>query len=294
MKCLSMTLNRIGAARAWFVAACVLLVLFGIYTAIFSTGVLLYPTLHIEQWLLHRPLTSLDCVLFEWKSLGEVGASALFTLLLASACLLLGYRRRMLPYLFLLLLLGVAAEYVGKQAFPQVIPINTQFGINSLACPQMWNKPSSVKIMVALGMWWKAPPVHAGRIRNEQFSATAPLIFDEHASIVNGYPSGHAIRWCFIGLVACWLIWRHMKYRLLRILLMAIALAIAFGGGFAQFYIGLHLSTDLIAGYLLGASSACCAIGLLLLNETKRKTLAPPGDNSTERQIADVSGSQGL
>ncbi len=231
-----MAFNRMGAVRAWFVAACLLLILFGVYTVIFSTGVLLYPTLHIEQWLLHRPLTSLDCVLSGWKILGEVGASALFTLLLAIACLLLRYRRRVMVYLFLLLLLGVAAEYVGKQVFSQVVPVDTQFGINSLACPQMWNAPRSVRLMVGLGMWWKAPPVHAGRIRNEQFRANAPLIFDERAYIANGYPSGHAIRWCFIGLVACWLIWRHMKYRLLRILLMAIALAIAFGGGFAQFY----------------------------------------------------------
>ena len=223
-----------------------------------------------------------------------MGASALFTLLLAIACLLLRYRRRVMVYLFLLLLLGVAAEYVGKQVFSQVVPVDTQFGINSLACPQMWNEPRSVRLMVGLGMWWKAPPVHAGRIRNEQFSANAPLIFDERAYIANGYPSGHAIRWCFIGLVACWLIWRHMKYRLLRILLMAIALAIAFGGGFAQFYIGLHLSTDLIAGYLLGASSACCAIGLLLVNETKRKTLAQVGDPSAEQDTVGVSGFQGL
>jgi len=211
MNCLDMTLNRMGAARAWFVTASVLLILFGIYTVIFSTGVMLFPTLHIEQWLLHRPLTGLDCVLYQWKPLGEVAGSALFTLLLAIACLLLGYRRRVLPYLFLLLLLGVAAEYVGKQVFPQVVPINTQFGINSLACPQMWNEPRSVRIMVALGMWWEAPPAHPGRIRNEQFSASAPLIFDENAYVANGYPSGHAIRWCFIGLVACWLIWRHMS-----------------------------------------------------------------------------------
>ncbi|HEY6406223.1 MAG TPA: phosphatase PAP2 family protein, partial [Ktedonobacteraceae bacterium] len=157
--------------------------------------------------------------------------------------------------------------------FPQVIPVNTQFGSNSLSCPQMWNQPRSVKIMVGMGMWWEAPPARPGRIRNEHFSATAPLIFDEQASVVNGYPSGHAIRWSFLALIACWLIWRHIKYRLLRILLMAVALAIAFGGGFAQFYIGFHLTTDLIAGYLLGASLACCAIGILQLNKPPGKQL---------------------
>jgi membrane-associated phospholipid phosphatase len=187
------------------------------------------------------------------------------------ACLLLGYRWRVLPCLLLLLLLAVGIEYGGKQLFPQTVPANTQFGVHSLSCPQMGKEPRSVKLMVALGMWWKAPAVRPGRIRNEQFSATAPLIFDENASVLYGYPSGHAIRWCFLGIVACWLIWRHMKYHLLRGVLMAVTLAIAFGGGLAQFYVGLHLPTDLIAGYLVGVACACCAIGLLLQNE-KRKS----------------------
>ncbi len=138
-----MQLKRIPTSRLWFLAALVLLALFGIFTIIFSTGVLLYPTLHIEQWLLHRPLTAIDCVFVEWKQLGEVGASLLGTLVLGGVCVLLGYRRRMLPFLFLLLLLGVGVEYGGKQYFPQVVPANTQFGMNSLACPQMWRQSRS-------------------------------------------------------------------------------------------------------------------------------------------------------
>ncbi len=197
-----MQLKRIPTSRLWFLAALVLLALFGIFTIIFSTGVLLYPTLHIEQWLLHRPLTAIDCVFVEWKQLGEVGASLLGTLVLGGVCVLLGYRRRMLPFLFLLLLLGVGVEYGGKQYFPQVVPANTQFGMNSLACPQMWRQSRSTKIMVALGMWWKAPPARPVRIRNEQFSATAPLIIDDNARLAYGYPSGHAMRWFFMGFVA--------------------------------------------------------------------------------------------
>jgi membrane-associated phospholipid phosphatase len=287
-----MQLKRIPTSRLWFLAALVLLALFGIFTIIFSTGMLLYPTLHIEQWLLHRPLTSIDCVFVEWKQLGEVGASLLGTLVLGGVCVLLGYRRRILPYLFLLMLLGVGAEYGGKQYFPQVVPANTQFGMNSLACPQMWRQPRSTKIMVALGMWWMAPPARPGRIRNEQFSATAPLTIDDNARMAFGYPSGHAIRWFFIGFVAFWLAWRHVKFRLLRLLLMALALAAAFGGGFAQFYIGVHLSTDLIAGYLLGASLACCAIGLLLLNEKKgNKQALQAQDQQNKPQEVSMSSS---
>jgi len=271
-----MQLKRIPRTRLWFLAVLVLLVLFIIYTAIFSTGVLLYPNLQLEQLLLHRPLTGIDCVFFEWKLFGEVWFSLLLTLALGIVCLFLGYRRRVLPYLLLLLLLGVGAEYVGKQYFPQVVPVNMQVGINSLACPQMWREPRSVKIMVTLGMWWEAPAVHPRRVAYERYSASAPLIFDENANVEYGYPSGHAIRWCFIGLVVCWLAWRHIKSRLLRAFLMALALVVVPGGGFAQFYIGMHLATDVVAGYLLGASSACCAIGLLLLNKTSNKKRSAP------------------
>lgn len=256
------------AARKWFVLALVFLLLFVIFTVILASGVLLYPTLYLERWLLHRPLTGIDCVFLEWKQLGEAGFSALFTLVLAVACLLLKYRRRVFLYLFLLLLVSVGVEYLGKNAFPQVIPANTQFGINSLACPQLWEQPRSVRLLVALGMWWQAPPVHTTRILNEQYSASAPFVFDDNAFVAYGYPSGHAIRWMFLGLVACWLFWRHSKRRVLRAIVMAIALAIAFGGGFVQFYIGLHLGADLLGGYLLGLSLACCAIGLLAINAT--------------------------
>ncbi len=204
-----------------------------------------------------------------------VGFSLFFTLVLSLACLLLGYRWRVLPLLFLLLLLGVGAEYAGKQIFPQVIPINTQFGLNALACPQRAREPRAEKIMVALGMWWKARPVRPLSVVNEQYSASAPFIFDDNAVVIYGYPSGHAMRWSFLGIIACWLAWRHVKKRALRILVMTLALVIAFGGGFLQFYTGVHLATDLVSGYLLGVSLACCAIGLLLLNKpNKRKRLA--------------------
>ena len=95
-----MGFEGIPISRVWFFAAVALLAFFAIFTAIFSTGVLLYPSLYIEQWLLHRPLTSLDCTFDEWKLLGMVGASMLFTLVLGVTCLLLGYRRRVLPLLW--------------------------------------------------------------------------------------------------------------------------------------------------------------------------------------------------
>jgi membrane-associated phospholipid phosphatase len=281
-----MQLRRLLVAHKWFVVSLLLLGVFAIFTFIFSTGILLYPTLYVERWLLHRPLTGIDCVFGEWKQLGEVGFSLFFTLVLGVVCLVLGYRRRILPLLFCLLLLGVGAEYVGKQIFPQIIPINTQFGTPSLACPQLRRETHSERLMVAMGMWWKALPAHPDRIQAEQYSANAPFVFDENAVVVYGYPSGHAIRWIFLGIIACWLVWRHLRKRVLRVLLMALALAIAFGGGFLQFYIGVHLTTDLIGGYLLGGSLACCAIGLLLLNKPKKRQQISPVPSSQKEQAS--------
>ena len=263
-------LKQAPAAYTWLLGAGIFLILFLVFTAIFSTNMLLIPTLKIEQLLLHRPLTRFDCVLNEWKVFGEVPASALLTLLLGLGCLWLGYRRSVLPYLFLLLFVGIGVEYVGKNYLAQPVPKFLQRGIDSLSCPQIDNQPHSVKFMVILGMWWQAPAAPPKRLQRAQQAASAPLnsssTYDDY-----GYPSGHAIRWFFIGLVICWLSWRQVRNRILRWLLMALALALALGGGLAQVYIGFHLTTDLIAGYLFGTSIACCAIGLLLLNETRNR-----------------------
>src|SRR6266550_2603291 len=59
---LPMQLKHMPTTRLWFLVALVLLALFVVYTIIFATGLLLYPTLYMEQWLLHRPLIGLDCV----------------------------------------------------------------------------------------------------------------------------------------------------------------------------------------------------------------------------------------
>jgi membrane-associated phospholipid phosphatase len=119
-------------------------------------------------------------------------------------------------------------------------------------------------------MWWEAHPIPAKRVFSEQYGATTPLSLNG-AIPDYSYPSGHATRWSFIGLIACWLFLRQVRRHILRGLLMALAFAIAFGGGLMQFYIGVHLVTDLVGGYLLGISSVCCAIGLLLLNETRNR-----------------------
>src|SRR6266487_2189879 len=263
-------LNRVPTAYKWLFVAGLLLILFLVYTAIFSTNVLLYPTLRLEQLLLHRPITRVDCVINRWKVLGTAPAAIFLTLLLSLGCLWLGYRKRVLPYLFLLLMLGIGVEYIGKDYFPQTVPNFLQRGMDSLACPQIAGQPRSVKLMVMLGIWWEAPSIPPKRLQHAKQAAGDPL---DSSGTYNdfGYPSGHTIRWLFIGLIACWLIWRQVRHRFLRWLLMYLSLTIALGGGFTQLYLGSHLITDVIAGYLFGGGTACCAIGLLLLNETRSR-----------------------
>jgi membrane-associated phospholipid phosphatase len=271
----------VRATHKWFGFALAMFVLFAIFTAIFASGVLLYPTLQVEQWLLHRPLTSIDCVFEEWKFAGEVQVSLLLILILGFVCLLLGYRRRVLLLLVLLLLIGAGIEVVGKYAFYQPIPFDMHYGLNALVCPQLHKKPESVKLLVGLGLWWEAPAAHPKRITAEQLAANSPINLNEDAYASSGYPSGHAMRWSFLGIIVCWLCWRHIKRRSLRILLMAIALTIAFVGGFAMFYIGGHLITDTIAGYIFGIGLACCAIGLLILNGPKKAIQGPQTSDNT-------------
>lgn len=155
--------KRIPTARKWFFAASVFLTFALVYTAIVSRGELLILTIRQEQWLLHRPLSGMDCVLNVWGVAGEGPISVLSMLILGIVCLRLGYRRRVFVYLFALLLLTIGVEFAGKQFIPQPFPPSVNGGLYALECPQMDGQPTSVKMEMLMGMWWAAPPTPAGR-----------------------------------------------------------------------------------------------------------------------------------
>ena len=269
-------ITRMPTAQKWFWVAGGLLTTFLIFTAVLATGVLTTATLHVEQWLMQRPLTGADCVLHVWAKVGEGPFSLLLTVSLGLLCLRLGYRPRVLFYLLLLLALSVGIELAGKQLIPQPIPQGLDGGMSAMQCPQIDNQPTSAKVLMLAGAWWTAPAPAQQDILDERQGATThfnlatqpPDYYDY------SYPSGHAIRWSFLGAILCWLLWRHRKPRsltALRILLMTVALAFAFGGGLAQFYIGAHLATDTVAGYLIGFSFAAWIIGLLTRNRKSKE-----------------------
>jgi membrane-associated phospholipid phosphatase len=255
-------------AARWLGLAGILLGLFLLYSYLVVRGEFTVLTLQQEQWLLQRPLTRFDCVVEEWKNLGEAPASLVLMLGLCVVCWLLGYRRRVALALLLLLGIGVGCEYLGKQVVQQPVTVSIGQGMPALSCPQISRQPRVTQLEVFFGMWWVAPAARSGAIRREHLGATTPIFGDD--GIYNfGYPSGHALRWMLLGLVACWLAWRHARHRWLRWLLMLLTTLLAFGGGLGIYFVGGHLFTDIIGGYLLGACLACCAIACLQAHETK-------------------------
>ncbi|HEX4208460.1 MAG TPA: hypothetical protein VHZ51_30485, partial [Ktedonobacteraceae bacterium] len=128
-------------ARTWFALALVLGGCFLVGTIVYAIGVWNLATLRVEQWLLWRPETRVDCVLDEWRNLGAVPSSIILTCLLGIACVLCGYRRRVLPLLLLLLLLESGVEVVGKQLIALPLPATLRSGMTDLECPQMQDRP---------------------------------------------------------------------------------------------------------------------------------------------------------
>lgn len=224
---------------------------------------------------MQRPLTRFDCVVYQWRNLGEAPVSLILLLVVCVVCWLLKYSLRVAFVLLLLFGTGIGVEYLGKQYIYQPMPAAFGTGMASLGCPQIWRVSHLKLIPLSLGAWWVAPDAPPFRVAEEQAAATAPFSLNansnEEYDAYTGYPSGHAYRWMLIGLVALWLTWRHVRKRFLRRLLMVIFLALAFAGGCGQFYIGAHLLTDMLGGYLLGAFLACCAIAALHASEKRNR-----------------------
>lgn len=277
-------LKRLPASQRWLLFSLIPLAMFVCYTALVVNGNLDILMMHQEQWLMQRPITRFDCVVYQWKYFGEAPVSLVLVLLTGVVCWLLKYRLQGVFVLLLLFGAGLGVEYVGKQSIYQPLPAEFSGGLDALGCPQLWRVSRVDLIPLTLGAWWVAPHASPVRVAEARAASVAPFSLnassDEDYLASTGYPSGHAYRWMLIGLVAFWLTWRQVRKRFWRRLLMLVFLALSFAGGFGLFYTGTHLFTDMVGGYLLGAFLACCAIVALCAGErrnrwSREKTLTP-------------------
>lgn len=263
------------AARSWFLLALLFTALFLGLTAFYTTDVLTLPTLLVERWLIGRPQLQFDCVLVQWRNIAAAPATLGITALLGVWCGLTRYRWHVLPLLLTLALIGVGVEVVGKHMIALLLPPVMRSGMVALTCPQVGSSSSSLlRLQLSLGMWWKAPlPVRGEQDWAHTVSLMPVLLNNGHLEASYSYPGGHALRWWFVGLVGAWLLWRHVRRGFVRSLSVVVLLIISFCGAATQFYLGVHFISDTIAGYLLGSALACCAIGLLLLNEKPSRSI---------------------
>ena len=261
---------ELAGARKWFLLALIFGCLFLALTAFYASGVINRATLEVERWLIGRPLTQFDCVLVEWRNFGAASINLIFIAIVGIVCGLTHYRWRILPYLIILVLIGIALEEVGKTLFTLPVSLTINSGMVSLACPQM-GQSRLLHLQLGLGMWWIAP-LPARGLQDWAHTVSQMPINTSFDRLIpsHSYPSGHAIRWWFTGLLIAWLLWKHIKSGIVRWLFVTLTLILCFLGAAIQFYVGAHFMIDTLAGYLLGTFLACCAIGLLILNEKKR------------------------
>jgi membrane-associated phospholipid phosphatase len=259
-----------AGARKWFLLALLFGCLFLALTAFYVSGVINRTTLEVERWLIGRPLTQFDCVLVEWRNFGAASINLIFIAIAGIACGLTHYRWRVLPYLLILILISIAIEEVGKKLFSLPVSLTIHSGMAALACPQE-GQSQLQHLQLGLGMWWIAPLPPPG-LQDWAHTISQLPINTSFDRLIPGhsYPSGHAIRWWFTGLLMALLLWKHINSSIVRWLFVTLTLILCFLGGAIQFYVGAHFMIDTLAGYLLGTSLACCAIGLLLLSEKKR------------------------
>jgi membrane-associated phospholipid phosphatase len=262
-------------ARKWFFLALLFGCLFLVLTAFYASGVINRVTLEVERWLIGRPLTQFDCVLVQWRNFGAASINLIFIAIVGILCGLTRYRWRVLPYLLLLILIGIAIEEVGKKLFSLPVSLTIHSGMAALACPQD-EQTRLQHLKLGLGMWWIAPIPPPGLQDWAHTVSQLPInTFLDRLIPSHSYPSGHAIRWWFSGLLVAWLLWKHIKSNIVRWPLVALTLILCFFGAAIQFYVGAHFLIDTFAGYLLGTSLASCAIGILILNEKKYEDMQP-------------------
>ena len=217
-----------AGVRKWFLLALLFGCLFLAFTALYASGVMNRATLEFERWLIGRPLTQFDCVLVEWRNFGAATFNLIFIALVGIICGLTRYRWRVLPYLLILILISIAIEEIGKNLFSLPVSSTMHSGMAALTCPQE-GQSRLQHLQLGLGMWWIAPLPPPGLQDWAHTVSQLPINVGIHQLIPSqSYPSGHAIRWWFTGLLVAWLLWKHIKSGIVRWPLVVLTLSSIF------------------------------------------------------------------
>ncbi len=94
-----------------------------------------------------------------------------------------------------------------------------------------------------------------------------------------GFPSGHTAFAILLGGVLIYLVWQHVEYPPVRWAVCAILALLVLAVGLSRVYLGVHWPSDVLGGYLFGAT----ALPLLvtLKDSLERRLSRRPGQNST-------------
>jgi membrane-associated phospholipid phosphatase len=104
------------------------------------------------------------------------------------------------------------------------------------------------------------------------------------------FPSGHAV----ISLVLCgtlaFLVLRSVRSKILRAVLVAVAVVVVLLVGFSRIYLGVHWTTDVIGSWLLGAAWLSASLGTYLVYARTGRRLreSPPWGGPRTRIILSV------
>lgn len=104
-----------------------------------------------------------------------------------------------------------------------------------------------------------------------------------HGSFVNtaSFPSGHSMMSAVVYLTLAVMLARTQSKLAVRFFLLSLAVALTFGVGVSRVYLGVHWPTDVLAGWVLGASWAvmCALVAAWMDGKGQIEHAAPAKDD---------------